>query len=430
MLKDKLKFLMVTTFYPPYNFGGDGIFVYRLSNELARRGHEVHVLHCVDAYRLLKKEAMEGDFPAHDNISVHSLKSPWGFLSPLLTQQTGHAVLKRKTIASLISKIDFDVIHFHNVSLIGLDTLALGETIKVYTLHEYWLVCPMHNLWKFGKKICDKPNCISCQILGKRPVQWWRFTGMRDAASSHIDAFISPSLFTKNKHHELGMTARIEHIPNFLSSHETQNYTEPEQVFTSGRPYFLFVGRLEKIKGVQNLIGVFRKITACDLLIAGEGKYWHTLRQLAQNVPNIKFMGSLPYDQLRQLYRNALAVIVPSLWYEVFGLVVIEAFAMRTPVIVNNMGALPEMVNQSKGGLVYDNEAELLEHVEHILINPQLREQLAENGYQAYWKYWTEEHHIDQYYKLILDIAALKNVNRPAIEAIRQEVQEVVHGTA
>ena len=43
---------MITTFYPPYNFGGDGVFVQRLSNELARRGHLVEVIHCTDAYRL------------------------------------------------------------------------------------------------------------------------------------------------------------------------------------------------------------------------------------------------------------------------------------------------------------------------------------------------------------------------------------------
>ena len=51
-----LRFCMITTFYPPYNFGGDGIFVHRLSNELARRGHHVEVIHCIDAYHLLARQ--------------------------------------------------------------------------------------------------------------------------------------------------------------------------------------------------------------------------------------------------------------------------------------------------------------------------------------------------------------------------------------
>lgn len=52
-----LRFCMITTFYPPYNFGGDGIFVQQLSQELARRGHHVEVVHCADAYRLLAGRA-------------------------------------------------------------------------------------------------------------------------------------------------------------------------------------------------------------------------------------------------------------------------------------------------------------------------------------------------------------------------------------
>ena len=50
-----LRFCMITTFYPPYNCGGDGIFVHQLSNELARRGHQVDVIHCIDAYRLRER---------------------------------------------------------------------------------------------------------------------------------------------------------------------------------------------------------------------------------------------------------------------------------------------------------------------------------------------------------------------------------------
>jgi hypothetical protein len=53
MIDRPLRFCMITTFYPPYNFGGDGVFVQRLSNELARRNHQVEVIHCIDTYRLL-----------------------------------------------------------------------------------------------------------------------------------------------------------------------------------------------------------------------------------------------------------------------------------------------------------------------------------------------------------------------------------------
>ena len=174
--ESKLKFLMLTTFYPPYNFGGDGIYIYRLCNELAKRGHRIDIVHCVDSYNLLAKDGPKGEYPNHENITVYSLKSRVGFISPLLTQQTGYSFFKRKKIHALIAENSYDVIHYHNMSLIGLEALSFGKAIKFYTMHEHWLVCPMHVLWKYGREVCTKRDCIRCQIMGKRPVQWWRYT--------------------------------------------------------------------------------------------------------------------------------------------------------------------------------------------------------------------------------------------------------------
>lgn len=420
-MKNKLKFLMVTTFYPPYNFGGDGVFVYRLSNELARRGHTVDILHCRDAYEILEKKGPKGEYPNHPNITVHSLKSRFGFLSPLATQQTGYAFFKKKKIKALITEKKFDIIHYHNLSLIGLDILAYGDGIKLYTMHEYWLICPMHILWKYGREVCTKRNCISCQLIGKRPVQWWRYSNIIQKALSHIDAFISPSLFTKKKYYELGLKVPIRYIPNFSPISIDPGEFTREDSFQHSQPYFLFVGRLEKIKGVQNLIPVFRKYTKCDLLIAGDGDYEPTLRKLAGDTQNIRFLGRLSHKELQSLYRNALAVIIPSICYEVFGMTLIEAFAMRIPVIVNNSGALPEIVKQSGGGFIYNNEDELREYMEKISSNPDLRQTLGVKGYQAYKKYWTEDCHIFLYYQLIQEIAAHRNIMNPAIEALTKE---------
>ena len=107
---------MITTFYPPYNFGGDGIFVHHLSNELARRGHQVEVIHCIDAYRLRARREPPSTYANHPNLTVHGLKSPLGFLSPLATQQTGLPLLKAVRIRRIL-ETGFDVIHYHNISL-------------------------------------------------------------------------------------------------------------------------------------------------------------------------------------------------------------------------------------------------------------------------------------------------------------------------
>ena len=183
-----LRFLHVTTFYPPYSFGGDAIYVARLAQALAERGHQVDVVHCVDSYRLLarrREQRMNDAEPtavgqAHPNITVHGLESGWGWLSPLLSQQTGRPYLKRRVLQHLIDQ-GVDVIHFHNTSLFGPGALSLGSArlraVKLYTTHEHWLVCPTHVLWRFNRERCERPTCFRCTLAAGRPPQLWWYTG-------------------------------------------------------------------------------------------------------------------------------------------------------------------------------------------------------------------------------------------------------------
>jgi glycosyltransferase involved in cell wall biosynthesis len=340
-------------------------------------------------------------------------------LSPLLTHQTGRALLKSKRIKSLITENHFDVIHYHNMSLIGLDVLRLGQAIKLYTLHEYWLVCPMHILLKYGREVCRKRACIRCQIAGKRPVQWWRYGKTLKNYISQVDLFISPSRFAQKRHHQSEWDIPIAHLPNFLPSSLSQAQTPPMDTRPhESSSYFLYVGRLEKLKGVHTLIDVFRRYSRADLLIAGSGPYAATLQTLAKDIPNIRFLGRLPYSQLSSLYRHAHALLVPSICLENCPLVIPEAFSQKTPVIVNNIGGLPEIVQQSGGGLLYSTEKELLGHLDALRLNTRLRESLGRQGYDAYVSKWTEAQHIERYFHMIKTIAAQKGMHNPAIKSL------------
>lgn len=408
-MKKSLKLCMITTFYPPYNFGGDGIYIYRLANELAKRNHHVDVIHCKDSYLLLQNGGPKGNYSNHPNVSVYGVKSRVGFLSPLLTQQTGVLCFKKKMIKAMLDKNRYDVIHYHNMSLIGITALGYGQATKLYTMHEHWLVCPMHVLWKFNREVCTKRYCLLCTIFGKRPPQLWRYTGLLERMLPHVDGFISPSRFTKNKHQELGLDIPIRHIPYFLPKTDKQEDEElSDSPSPDGRPFFLFVGRLEKIKGLQNLIPVFKRYDKYDLLIAGDGTYGSVLKDLAEDAANIKFLGRLSFDKLRDLYRKTLAVIVPSICYEVFGIIIIEAFSVKTPVIVNDLGAMPEVIQDSGGGFVYRNKDELIGAMEKLAKDPDLRRTLGENGFQAYSRHWSEDAHIEQYLNYIQEIQEKK----------------------
>jgi glycosyltransferase involved in cell wall biosynthesis len=122
---------------------------------------------------------------------------------------------------------------------------------------------------------------------------------------------------------------------------------------------------------------------------------------MAAGVANIQFLGKLDHSKLQSYYRHARAVIVPSICYEVFGIIIIESFSMKTPVIVNNLGALPEVVEDSGGGMIYDTEDQLVNAMRDLAGNDGLRDELGQKGYEAFTKYWNEESHMRQYMELI-----------------------------
>ena len=97
-----LNFLHLTTFYPPYGFGGDAMQLHRLAHAPGDAGHHVDVVHCVDSYHLLHPGAPPVQFAEHPNVTRHELCSRFGSLSPLLTQQTGRPTLKSRSIAEVL----------------------------------------------------------------------------------------------------------------------------------------------------------------------------------------------------------------------------------------------------------------------------------------------------------------------------------------
>ena len=232
----------------------------------------------------------------------------------------------------------FDVIHYHNTSLFGPKVLQLEpdyrDFIKLYTTHEHWLVCPMHVLWKNNERVCEKPDCLRCTLKFRRPPQWWRYTRLLEKCTSAVDTFISPSLFTRQMHQERGFKRPMSVIPYFVP--EPDRSASPDRASPHPRPYFLYVGRLEKIKGVDTLLPVFRRYEHADLLIAGTGTYEAELRQQAQGITNVQFLGLFRRRNCR-LIRHAIALLVPSACYEVLGIIILEAYLRRRLSIARDL---------------------------------------------------------------------------------------------
>ena len=390
-----LRFCMVTTFYPPYHFGGDAMYIYRLSHALARRGHRVDVLHDRDAFYLARREEPTEQFADHPSIRVFAMKSPAGPLSPLATQQTARPLLK-PLVRRQLREGGYDVVHFHNMSLIGSTALQYGTALKLYTTHEHWLICPMHVLWKFDREPCDAPSCLACTIRGRRPPQLWRYTGRLARDLAHVDRLLSPSRFTMRRHVDAGIARPISVLPYFVPEPAAPAGRSPHS-----RPYFLFVGRLVKLKGVDTLIRAFRRYADADLVIVGDGEEREALRRSASDMPNVVFAGAKSQADLATLYRHAVALVMPSTGYEVFGIVLIEAFALKTPVIVRRLGGMPEAVEDSGGGLTFSTEDELVAAMRRLQDSQEMRNALGEKGYAGYVARWSESPHLDAYLSIV-----------------------------
>ncbi|MEQ1896956.1 MAG: glycosyltransferase family 4 protein [Vicinamibacterales bacterium] len=407
-----LRFAMVTTFYPPYHFGGDGEAVRRLAHALARRGHQVDVIHDVDAFRMLSDGAEREPLGEPDGVRVHGLRSSLGSLSCLATQQLGRPLVHGSRIRSILHR-GFDVIHFHNISLVGgPGILSYGAGIKLYTAHEHWLVCPTHVLWRHNREVCTGRECLRCVLHHRRPPQLWRSTSLLERQSEHVDAFLTLSEFSAKKHAEFGFDRPLAVVPPFLAEADAAPQASPATATQHVPPYFLFVGRLETIKGIQDVIPLFARDGATEIWIAGSGSYEPQLRQLAGSGRRVRFLGQQTADQLRQLYRDAIAVVVPSVCYEVFPMVVLEAFREGTPIVARHLGPFPEIVERSAGGLLFTTTEELDTALSSLAADRRLRDNLGQAAARAFKALWSEPVAMESYFGVIRDIARRRHLDQ------------------
>ncbi len=406
MTRDKLRFAMVKTFYPPYHFGGDAQHVQLLTHALARRGHHVTVIHDIDAFRMLRPGVEPAPMIEPQGVHTYGLSSRFGPLSCLATQQLGRPLVHGRRIQRILRR-GFDVIHFHNISLVGGPAvLGYGDGIKLYTTHEHWLVCPSHILWRHQREVCTGRQCLRCVLRHGRPPQVWRSTGLLQKQSQHVDAFCAPSQFCATKHQEFGFQPDMHVLPLFLpDAPMTGEEATSSRQDAATRPFFLFVGRLERIKGLQDVIPLFTDGSPADLWIAGTGDYERELRQLAGHRDGVRFLGSLTQEQLRGLYRRALAVILPSICYEVFPMVTLEAFREGTPIVARRLGPYPEIVEQSEGGLLFETREELADTLSKLSMDEALRDKLGAAGRRAFQSNWSETVVLKRYFALIERIA-------------------------
>ncbi len=348
--------------------GGDSTYSFNLAGVLARHGHEV-------AFFAMQDERNIPDPNADLFVSPIDFRE----LNKHRTVANGVKVLARtiystearRKFAALLDRFSPDMIHLQNffnhiTASIMFEAEQRGLPM-VWTLHDYGLACPnAHFLIDRTGEICEAcrgghfynalfRRCKKDSLLASGMAAFEAYCNRWMRALKKANAFLTPSRFLKDKLVENGFQSeQIHHLPLFVKE---ENFWDGD----GNEGYLLFLGRLEAIKGISVLMEASRLVPRVRILMAGNVGEAFT-RELKQGLPtNVEYVGMKRGEELKALVRNALAVIVPSIWYENQPFTILEAFAAGKPVIASDMGGMAELVaNRERGLLVKPGDSQAL----------------------------------------------------------------------
>lgn len=300
---------------------------------------------------LLRQHGHEVDIYGRTNDDVY------GMSSLNLARQTIWSGRTVHDLETLAVRFRPDVIHAHNTfPLVSPSLYWAANRLRVpvvQTLHNFRLMC-LNALYLRDEKVCE--DCTG--QLPWRGVVRGCYRGSKPASAvlgsmlaahrfigtyrSKVARFIALNEFCRAKFIEGGLPAdRIVIKPNFVDAPPAP---------TTSRSGLLYVGRLSREKGIATLAQAMRLLTGMHLNVAGDGPE----AALLDAVPGVTRLGSLSRDAVRKHMEQAVALVVPSIWFETFGLVVVEAFAAGMPVIASRIGALADIVSDGETGLLFE----------------------------------------------------------------------------
>jgi glycosyltransferase involved in cell wall biosynthesis len=281
-----------------------------------------------------------------------------------------------------------DVVHIHNLypflsPWILRDFRTAGVPI-VMTLHNYRLVCP-NGLCLSHHEVCERCAggreywCVlrNCEGNPAKSLGYALRNWVARRARLYLDnvtLYTSPTLFLRDWLAKWDVPVdRIRILPN-MNSIEGKTGTE------CLGDYVAFVGRLSPEKGVDVLLQSARQCPEIEFRVAGDDACAGDLKRCAPG--NVRFLGKLGRDELQVFYSNARMVVAPSLFYEGFPLVIVEAMVKGRPVVCSRIGGLPEIVEEGKTGLCFTpgDVSELASAIRRLWQDASLCRRLGEAG--------------------------------------------------
>lgn len=327
--------------------GGAEKFVSLVAAAQAELGHQV---------RVVATDVLEPG-PDQPRFADVVLPAPGGGPGRPLRYFWNHRVYR--AMRDLVEQFQPDLVHHHTIGEFSPSVIAACRgRAQVMSAHgpEDWTL----DLLKWNLASATRPEGLSAaDRMRYARLRWIQRPAYR-MQSRRVDAFLAVSRFMAET-----IAADAGAVPVFVVPNCGEPGFEPTHVTDAYR--VLYSGRLERVKGVHDLLDAFRKTLAdhpaARLYIAGDGTQRALLEQSAGDLVaagRVDFLGWLPQAALAEQLAASSLVVVPSLWPEVFGRAVLDAFGAARPVIASRVGGLPELVGESRGALVEPGDVDAL----------------------------------------------------------------------
>lgn len=376
-----MKVLLVNKFLYPK--GGAETYVFKLGETLKKYGHSVQYFGLENEKNIVGNDAESyvTDMDFNEGIRKN-LKAPFRII---------YSSQARKKIRKVLEDFSPDVVHLNNIHFHLTPSIIL-ETEKfrkkankkvriIYTAHDYQLVCPSHGLFDAEINVCEKclggnyTHCLKTKCMKKSRAKsllatldayFWKHS----KAYNFVDKIICPSDFLKSKlDTQKRLSEKTVTIHNFIEKQSAEKIIKSD--------YVLEFGHLSKDKGTNTLLEVAKKMPEVKFVFAGYGE----AAEAVKSVKNADFVGFKDGEELKELIQKAVVSVCPSEMYENCPYSVMESQTLLTPVIIANIGGIPELIDEGKTGLSFEagNKADLESKLRYLLETPGLVEEFTEN---------------------------------------------------
>lgn len=349
-----------------------------------------------------------------------------GFLGKLLLPlYTLYSPRTYREVKSLIQREQIDVLHVHNtLNLISPSVYYAGFRSHIpvlQTMHNFRLLCPGAEFYRQGQ-ICE--DCLRCKGKSglRKALKYRCYRGSRMQTLASILLlklhrslgtygrlyYICLTQFNKGKllelNRKLPKRKQIQEARVFVKPNFTIEKTSIESNICQKKDYYIYVGRLEIIKGIWTIVEAMATLPY-ELRILGTGTQQKQVEAYLKekNLTNIKLLGFVDAEEKHRLIAGAKAMLVAPQWYETFGMTVIESFACHTPVLVGDLGNAADLVQEGVTGMHFSyQDAQDLRRVLQAFeaLPPAKREEMGENAYRRYQENYSKESNYHQ----LLDI--------------------------